>query len=79
MPSDWGGYEGVFFSLQHHDNKLSSQNYDALSVTMVLGTPFLANIVLNICLTVVPLLSLTFITSGEPEKESTKIKNKPMS
>ena len=44
---------------------------------MVLGTPFLANIVLNICLTVVAFLSLTFITSNQPEKESTKIKNKP--
>ena len=35
--------------------------------------------ILNICLTVVAFPSLTFITSSQPEKESTKIKNKPMS
>ena len=63
----------------NHDSRLLSLNSDALFVTMVLGIPFLANIVLYICLTVVAFLSLTFITSGQPEKESTKIKNKPMS
>ena len=55
----------------NHDTKLSSQNSGTLSVTMVLGTPFLAKIVLNICLTVVAFLSLIFITSGQPEKETT--------
>ena len=48
------------------------------SMTMLLGTPFLAN-VHNICLTVIAFLSLTFITFAQPEKASTKIKNKPMS
>ena len=46
-------------------------------MTMVLGTPFFANIVINICLTVVAFQSLTCITSGQHGKESTKIKNKP--
>ena len=39
-------------------------------MTMFLGTPFLANIVLNIYLTVVVFLSFTFITSGQPSMES---------
>ena len=59
--------------------KLSSQNSGALSVTMVSGTSFLANIVLNICITGVVFLSRTFITSGQPKKESSNIKNKPIS
>ena len=81
MPFDW--YGGVLYGMHpiflNHDTKILSQNSGALSVTMVLGTPFLANIVLNICLAEVAFLSLTFITSGQPEKESTKMKNKPMS
>ena len=60
----WMAY--TLFSLT--TTKLSSQNSGALSVTMVLGTPFLANIVLNICLTVVAFRSLTFITSSHPER-----------
>ena len=83
MPFDWGWYGGVLYGIHSiflsHDTKLSSQNSGVLSVTMVFGTPFLINIVLNICLTVVAFLSLTFISSSQPEKESTKIKNKPMS
>ena len=83
MPFDWGWYGGVLYGihpiLPDHDTKLSSQNSSALSVTMVLAIPFLANIVLNICLTVVAFPSLTLITSCQPERESTKIKNKPMS
>ena len=69
------GIPSIFLN---YDTKLSSQNSSALSETMVLSTPFLANIILHICLTVVAFLSLTFITSSQPEKESTKIKNKPM-
>ena len=71
MLFDWEWYGGVLYGIHpiflNHDTKLSSQN----SVTMVLGSPFLANIVLNICLSVVAFLSLTFITSGQPEKEPT--------
>ena len=56
MPFDWGWYGGVLYGLHpiflKHDTKLSSQNSDALSMTIVLGTPFFANIVLNICLTI---------------------------
>ena len=78
MPFDWGSYGGVLYGIHpmflNYETKLSSQNSSALSVTTVLGTPFLANIVLNICLTVVASLCLTFITSGQPEKKSTKIK-----
>ena len=80
---DWGWHGCILYGIHpiflNQDTKLSSQNSCVLSMTMVLGTPFLANIVLNICLTVVAFLSLTFITSGQLEKESTKIKNHPMS
>ena len=76
-------YGGVLYGIPpiflNHETRFSSQNSGVLSVTMVLGTPFFANVVLNICLAVVAFLSLTFITSGLPKKESTKIKNKPMS
>ena len=82
MPFDWRWYGGILYGIHpillNHNTKLSLQNSGALSVTMVFGTPFLANIVLNICLSVAAFLSLTFIISGQPEKESTKIKNKPM-
>ena len=83
MSFDWRWYGGVLYGIHsiflNHDTKLSLQNSGVSSVTMVLDTPFLANIVLNICLRVVAFLSLTFITSGQPKKEFTKIKNKPMS
>ena len=83
MLFDWGWYGGVLYGIHpiflNHNTKLSSQNSSALSVTMVLGSPFLANIVLNICFTVVAFLSLIFITSSQHEKESTKVKNKTMS
>ena len=82
IPFDRGWYEGLYNIhpiFLNHDTKLSSQNSGVLSLTMTLGTPFLANIVLNICLTVVAFLSLIFITSAQTEKKSTKIKNKPMS
>ena len=83
IPFDLGWYGGVLYGIHpiflNHDTKLSSQNSGALSVTIVIGTPFLANIVFSICLTVVAFLSLTFITSSQAEKESTKIKNKPIS
>ena len=79
----WGWYEGVLYGIHSiffiHNTKLSSQNSSVLSVTMILGTPFLANIENNICLTVVAFLLLTFITFSKPKKEFTKIKNKPMS
>ena len=42
--------------LYFYDTKFSSENSAALSVTMVLCIPFLENIVLNICLTVVAFL-----------------------
>ena len=67
-PFDWGWHEvvlyGIYPTFLNHDIKLSSQNSGALSETMVLNIPFLANIILNICLTVVafsspPLLLLT--------------------
>ena len=73
MPFDRGWYGGVLYSMNpiflNQDTKLSSQNSGALSVTMVLGTPFLADIVLKICLTIVAFLSFTFITYDQPEKE----------
>ena len=82
MPFDWGWYGDVLYGINsiflNHDTKLSSQNSGVFSLTMVLGTPFLANIILNICLTIVAFLSLTFIIFGHPKKESTKIKNKTM-
>ena len=79
----WGWYGNVLYSIHpiflNHDIKLSSQNSSVFSVTMVLGTLFLANTVLIICLTIVAFPSLSIITSGQPEEESTKIKNKRMS
>ena len=65
---NWRWYGVVLYDIHpiflKHNSKLSSQNSGALSVTMVFGTRFLANIVLNICLKVVAFLSLIFITSG---------------
>ena len=82
MPFDWGLYGDVLYDVHpiflNYDTKLLSQNSGAFSMTMVLGTQFLVNVVLNICLSLVAFLSLTFITSDQPEKES-MIKNKSMS
>ena len=82
MPFDWGWYGDVLYGIHpiflNHNTKLSSQNSSVLSVTMVLDTPFLANIVLNIGLTVVAFQSLTFITSSQPENKSTKINDSEM-
>ena len=70
MPFDLGWNEDVLYGIHpiflNHDIKPSLQNFGALSVTIVFGTSFLANIVRNICLTIVAFLSLTFITSGQP-------------
>ena len=66
----------MYFSLEY---KLTLQNSGSLSVTIVLGVPFLENTVLNSCFLVVTFLFVTLITSGHPENESTSIKNKPIS
>ena len=75
----WGVLYGIHPIVLNHDTKHLSQNSGALSLKMVLGSQVLANIVLNICLRVVAYVYLTFITSAQLEKESTQIKNKPMS
>ena len=58
-----------------HEHRFLSQNSGGLSVTIVLGTPFLENTLLGTCFSVVAFLSVTLITSGHSENESTNIKN----
>ena len=58
------------FSPKH---RFSSQNSGALSVTIVLGNPFLENDFLNTCFTVGVFLSVILITFDHPENESTYI------
>lgn len=62
----------------NHEHKFSSQYSGALSVTNVLGTPFLAKTIYKICCTVSDFLSWTLKTLGHAENTSTNIRHNPI-
>ena len=70
-------YNGLHPIFTNHKLRSSSQNSGALSDTRVFGMLFLENMTLRICFIVELFLSGTWITSGQPEKESTSINTSP--